>query len=59
MAVTTVEVGTYLSEVFPVDLPSGVYLNKVIAANKSCRFLWVGKSCQLSFYKTSSYMLNP
>ena len=35
MTVTTVEVGTYLSEVFPVDLPSGVYLNKVIVASRS------------------------
>ena len=33
MTVTTVEVGTYLSEVFPVDLPSGVYLNKVIVGS--------------------------
>lgn len=33
MTVTTVEVGTYLSDVFPVDLPSGVYLNKVIVGS--------------------------
>ena len=41
MTVTTVEVGTYLSEVFPVDLPSGVYLNKVIVGSGATHYFFL------------------